>query len=164
MRTALVNIVYPFGKISFTDYNSNGSLKEKSECESWSVVAAGNQVAAAAAAAAAASHQRSTQTSRRGSLQLWQFLVSLLDDPNNASCIVWTGRGTEFKLVEPEEVWLPWADFPRLVGVFLINYWKILLHFRWPDDGVRRKIGRPWITISWVVHWDTTTRKESCRK
>lgn len=30
--------------------------------------------------------------------------MSLLDDPSNASCIVWTGRGTEFKLVEPEEV------------------------------------------------------------
>lgn len=44
------------------------------------------------------------QPQRRGALQLWQFLVTLLDDPNNASCIVWTGRGMEFKLVEPEEV------------------------------------------------------------
>lgn len=41
---------------------------------------------------------------RRGSLQLWQFLVALLDDPSNSSCISWTGRGMEFKLVEPEEV------------------------------------------------------------
>lgn len=41
---------------------------------------------------------------RRGSLQLWQFLVALLDDPSNNSCIAWTGRGMEFKLVEPEEV------------------------------------------------------------
>lgn len=41
---------------------------------------------------------------RRGSLQLWQFLVNLLDDPANAACICWTGRGMEFKLVEPEEV------------------------------------------------------------
>lgn len=45
-----------------------------------------------------------TQPQRRGALQLWQFLVTLLEDPNNASCIVWTGRGMEFKLVEPEEV------------------------------------------------------------
>lgn len=51
-------------------------------------------------------NQRTTNQNRRGSLQLWQFLVSLLDDPNNASCIMWTGRGTEFKLVEPEEVWI----------------------------------------------------------
>lgn len=41
---------------------------------------------------------------RRGSLQLWQFLVALLDDPSNASFIAWTGRGLEFKLIEPEEV------------------------------------------------------------
>ena len=41
---------------------------------------------------------------RRGSLQLWQFLVALLDDPSNAAFIAWTGRGLEFKLIEPEEV------------------------------------------------------------
>ena len=41
---------------------------------------------------------------RRGSLQLWQFLVALLDDPSNSSFIAWTGRGLEFKLIEPEEV------------------------------------------------------------
>lgn len=41
---------------------------------------------------------------RRGSLQLWQFLVALLDDPANSSFIAWTGRGLEFKLIEPEEV------------------------------------------------------------
>lgn len=41
---------------------------------------------------------------RRGSLQLWQFLVALLDDPGNAHFIAWTGRGMEFKLIEPEEV------------------------------------------------------------
>lgn len=41
---------------------------------------------------------------RRGALQLWQFLVALLDDPTNAHFIAWTGRGMEFKLIEPEEV------------------------------------------------------------
>ncbi|KAK2166945.1 hypothetical protein LSH36_33g05002, partial [Paralvinella palmiformis] len=40
---------------------------------------------------------------RRGSLQLWQFLVALLDDPANSTFITWTGRGLEFKLIEPEE-------------------------------------------------------------
>lgn len=29
---------------------------------------------------------------RRGALQLWQFLVALLDDPTNAHFIAWTGR------------------------------------------------------------------------
>ncbi|NWR42477.1 ETV5 protein, partial [Regulus satrapa] len=46
---------------------------------------------------------------RRGSLQLWQFLVTLLDDPANAHFIAWTGRGMEFKLIEPEEMCLPRA-------------------------------------------------------
>ena len=46
---------------------------------------------------------------RRGSLQLWQFLVALLDDPSNSHFIAWTGRGMEFKLIEPEEVGL--TDF-----------------------------------------------------
>ncbi|KAK2096257.1 ETS translocation variant 1 [Saguinus oedipus] len=41
---------------------------------------------------------------RRGSLQLWQFLVALLDDPSNSHFIAWTGRGMEFKLIEPEEI------------------------------------------------------------
>jgi len=41
---------------------------------------------------------------RRGSLQLWQFLVALLDDQSNTHFIAWTGRGMEFKLIEPEEV------------------------------------------------------------
>lgn len=44
---------------------------------------------------------------RRGALQLWQFLVALLDDPTNAHFIAWTGRGMEFKLIEPEEVGFP---------------------------------------------------------
>lgn len=44
---------------------------------------------------------------RRGSLQLWQFLVALLDTPDVSSgCIAWTGRGMEFKLIEPEEVFV----------------------------------------------------------
>lgn len=47
-------------------------------------------------------------TGRRGSLQLWQFLVALLDAPDaSAGCIAWTGRGMEFKLIEPEEVKQP---------------------------------------------------------
>uniref|UniRef100_A0A182IWI4 Uncharacterized protein n=1 Tax=Anopheles atroparvus TaxID=41427 RepID=A0A182IWI4_ANOAO len=47
---------------------------------------------------------------RRGSLQLWQFLVALLDEPtSSAGCIAWTGRGMEFKLVEPEEVARRWG-------------------------------------------------------
>ncbi|KAG5891456.1 hypothetical protein JTB14_004403 [Gonioctena quinquepunctata] len=56
-------------------------------------------------------------TGRRGSLQLWQFLVALLDAPDaSAGCIAWTGRGMEFKLIEPEEVRFWEKD------LFIINY------------------------------------------
>ncbi len=41
---------------------------------------------------------------RRGSIQLWQFLLALLEDGINGTIIIWTGKGLEFKLVEPEEV------------------------------------------------------------
>ena len=41
---------------------------------------------------------------RRGSVQLWQFLLALLEDGLNGAIIVWTGKGLEFKLIEPEEV------------------------------------------------------------
>uniref|UniRef100_A0A2H1VHX9 SFRICE_016851 n=1 Tax=Spodoptera frugiperda TaxID=7108 RepID=A0A2H1VHX9_SPOFR len=54
---------------------------------------------------AASPHQHVTTThaggGRRGALQLWQFLVSLLAE--GARCVAWTGRGLEFKLHEPEE-------------------------------------------------------------
>lgn len=53
---------------------------------------------------------------QRGSLQLWQFLVTLLDDPANGHFIAWTGRGMEFKLIEPEEV-SPRADICYLVNL-----------------------------------------------
>ncbi|MEQ2182215.1 hypothetical protein GOODEAATRI_019951, partial [Goodea atripinnis] len=51
----------------------------------------------------AALYREGPSYQRRGSLQLWQFLVALLDDPSNSHFIAWTGRGMEFKLIEPEE-------------------------------------------------------------
>jgi len=38
-------------------------------------------------------------------LQLWQFIMVLLNDPANKHIIAWTGRGrSRFKLVNPDEV------------------------------------------------------------
>lgn len=52
-------------------------------------------------------------------MQLWQFLVALLDDPTNAHFIAWTGRGMEFKLIEPEEVGLRCpTSLPRISGAW----------------------------------------------
>ena len=49
------------------------------------------------------------RSGRKGTLQLWQFLVALLDDPGNSNFITWTGRGLEFKLLDPEEVARRWG-------------------------------------------------------
>ena len=46
---------------------------------------------------------------RRGTLQLWQFLVALLSEKECRPYISWIGRGLEFKLIDPEEVARRWG-------------------------------------------------------
>ncbi|VDL91360.1 unnamed protein product [Schistocephalus solidus] len=46
---------------------------------------------------------------QKGCLQLWRFLIAMLDDPNSQHLICWTGRRLEFKLNEPEEVARLWG-------------------------------------------------------
>ncbi|XP_063232157.1 protein FEV-like [Bacillus rossius redtenbacheri] len=75
---------------------------------------------------------------RRGSLQLWQFLVALLDDPGNSSCIAWTGRGMEFKLVEPEEVARRWGVQKNRPAM---NYDKLSRSLRYYyEKGIMQKV------------------------
>nr|XP_018902730.1 PREDICTED: DNA-binding protein D-ETS-6-like [Bemisia tabaci] len=45
-----------------------------------------------------------------GQIQLWQFLLELLADSSNASCIVWEGASGEFKLTDPDEVARRWGE------------------------------------------------------
>lgn len=45
-----------------------------------------------------------------GQIQLWQFLLELLSDSNNVSCILWEGTNGEFKLVDPDEVARRWGE------------------------------------------------------
>ena len=59
------------------------------------------------------------RSGRKGTLQLWQFLVALLDDPGNSNFITWTGRGLEFKLLDPEEVARRW-------GKMKVNIYPVL--------------------------------------
>ena len=76
---------------------------------------------------------------RHGALQLWQFLVSLLDDPANASCIQWTGRGLEFKLVDPEEVARRWGLQKNRTTM---NYDKLSRSLRYYyEKGIMQKVG-----------------------
>ncbi|XP_013783166.1 transcriptional regulator Erg-like [Limulus polyphemus] len=45
-----------------------------------------------------------------GQIQLWQFLLELLSDRNNANCIVWEGTNGEFRLTDPDEVARRWGE------------------------------------------------------
>ncbi|KAK7114297.1 hypothetical protein V1264_000379 [Littorina saxatilis] len=45
-----------------------------------------------------------------GQIQLWQFLLELLSDAANASCITWEGTNGEFKLSDPDEVARRWGE------------------------------------------------------
>nr|XP_018900172.1 PREDICTED: uncharacterized protein LOC109032475 [Bemisia tabaci] len=84
------------------------------------------------------SNSTHTGNQRRGSLQLWQFLVTLLDDPGNASFIIWTGRGLEFKLVEPEEVARRWGIQKNRPAM---NYDKLSRSLRYYyEKGIMQKV------------------------
>ncbi|KAM8934561.1 ETS translocation variant 5 [Pelodytes ibericus] len=75
---------------------------------------------------------------RRGSLQLWQFLVTLLDDPGNSHFIAWTGRGMEFKLIEPEEVARRWGIQKNRPAM---NYDKLSRSLRYYyEKGIMQKV------------------------
>lgn len=76
---------------------------------------------------------------RRGSLQLWQFLVALLDEPTaSGGCIMWTGRGMEFKLVEPEEVARRWGLQKNRPAM---NYDKLSRSLRYYyEKGIMQKV------------------------
>ncbi|XP_054711302.1 ETS domain-containing transcription factor ets-5-like [Uloborus diversus] len=78
-------------------------------------------------------------SSRRGNLQLWQFLVSLLDDPTaNGNFISWTGRGMEFKLIEPEEVARRWGIQKNRPAM---NYDKLSRSLRYYyEKGIMQKV------------------------
>ncbi|XP_006813102.1 ets-related protein isoform X1 [Saccoglossus kowalevskii] len=75
---------------------------------------------------------------RRGSLQLWQFLVALLEDPTNSNFIAWTGRGLEFKLIEPEEVARRWGIQKNRPAM---NYDKLSRSLRYYyEKGIMQKV------------------------
>lgn len=75
---------------------------------------------------------------RRGSLQLWQFLVALLDEPECSSFIAWTGRGMEFKLIDPEEVARRWGIQKNRPAM---NYDKLSRSLRYYyEKGIMQKV------------------------
>ncbi|TGZ70120.1 hypothetical protein CRM22_003363 [Opisthorchis felineus] len=88
-------------------------------------------VVAAASAALANFHHR-------GSLQLWQFLVALLDDSKSQHLICWTGRTLEFKLNDPEEVARLWGIQKNRPAM---NYDKLSRSLRYYyEKGIMQKV------------------------
>ncbi|XP_014856437.1 PREDICTED: ETS translocation variant 1 isoform X2 [Poecilia mexicana] len=86
----------------------------------------------------AALYREGPSYQRRGSLQLWQFLVALLDDPANSHFIAWTGRGMEFKLIEPEEVARRWGIQKNRPAM---NYDKLSRSLRYYyEKGIMQKV------------------------
>lgn len=82
--------------------------------------------------------QEAWPVQRRGSPQLWQFLLTLLDRPTSAHLIIWTGRSLEFKLIDPEQV-------ARLWGVQknrpTMNYDKLSRSLRYYyEKGILQKV------------------------
>ncbi|XP_041373157.1 ETS-related transcription factor Elf-3-like isoform X2 [Gigantopelta aegis] len=45
-----------------------------------------------------------------GQVQLWQFLLELLSDKDNETCIKWEGPDGEFRMVDPDEVASRWGS------------------------------------------------------
>ncbi|CAG06603.1 unnamed protein product, partial [Tetraodon nigroviridis] len=75
---------------------------------------------------------------RRGSLQLWQFLLTLLDNPANGHLIIWTGRNMEFKLIDPEEVARLWGVQKNRPAM---NYDKLSRSLRYYyEKGIMQKV------------------------
>lgn len=48
--------------------------------------------------------------SSSGHIQLWQFLLELLNSQENSEVIRWEGEKGEFKMVDPEEVAKKWGE------------------------------------------------------
>lgn len=51
-------------------------------------------------------------------MQLWQFLLSLLEEPAaNATCIAWGENFGEFRMVNPDEVARKWGEKKKKVNM-----------------------------------------------
>ncbi|XP_023618103.1 ETS translocation variant 2 isoform X2 [Myotis lucifugus] len=88
-----------------------------------------------------ASLARYPKTNHRGPIQLWQFLLELLQDEARSSCIRWTGNSLEFQLCDPKEVARLWGERKRKPGM---NYEKLSrgLRYYYRRDIVRKSGGR----------------------
>lgn len=68
-----------------------------------------------------------------GQVQLWQFLLELLSDSSNSSCIAWEGSNGEFKLTDPDEVARRWGERKSKPNM---NYDKLSRALRYFDQRI----------------------------
>jgi hypothetical protein len=100
-----------------------------------------------------ASLNPSSTTNKRGSLQLWQFLLNLLSSSKNQNIIEWTKRSAaEFKLLDPEEV-------ARLWGIQknrpTMNYDKLSRSLRYYyEKGIMQKVSGERYVYRFINHKD----------
>ena len=72
-----------------------------------------------------------------GQIQLWQFLLELLSDASNSSCITWEGTlvsgsyTADFRMVDPEEVARRWGQRKNRIQM---NYDKLSRALRYYYD------------------------------
>lgn len=96
-------------------------------------------------------------TSGGGPIQLWQFLLELLSDKSNQSCISWTGSNWEFKMSDPDEVyWYCNEDMSH--GLMLNIYYRLLV------VGDCEKTSQKWIMRSYLEVCVTIMIRTSFRK
>ncbi|XP_038065633.1 GA-binding protein alpha chain-like isoform X4 [Patiria miniata] len=72
------------------------------------------------------------RTGNNGQIQLWQFLLEMLTDPNMIHCISWVGTQGEFKLLDSELVAQKWGERKNKPQM---NYEKLSRALRYYYDG-----------------------------
>ena len=79
------------------------------------------------------------QKTKRGSLQLWQFLLQLLSTKDTHTIIEWTKKNAaEFKLLDPEEVARRWGAQKNRPTM---NYDKLSRSLRYYyEKGIMQKV------------------------
>ncbi|XP_031640691.1 DNA-binding protein Ets97D-like [Contarinia nasturtii] len=72
------------------------------------------------------------RTGNNGQIQLWQFLLEILNDKEHRNIIQWHGNQGEFKLVEPDRVAALWGNRKNKPTM---NYEKLSRALRYYYDG-----------------------------
>ena len=72
------------------------------------------------------------QSSLSSQIQLWQFLLELLTDPDSTAYIAWIGNEGQFKFIEPDTVAKKWGERKNKPAM---NYEKLSRALRYYYEG-----------------------------